>query len=97
MDHFSQLTECNRVMVASPRNQYPQPAVAQILLVAFAASLNVGDDTMNEKIQPSQSGSGAQKDQKAAEEQRLQKEQSKADKPAETGSSSNSLPGSGPG
>jgi hypothetical protein len=55
---------------------------------------------MSQQIKPGQSGSGAQKDQKAADAQPDQKNprnQPKAGKPEDTGSSSNSMPGSGPG
>ena len=55
---------------------------------------------MNQQIKPGQSGSSAQQNQKPADAQRDQKDprqQPKAGKPEDTGSSSNSMPGSGPG
>jgi hypothetical protein len=52
---------------------------------------------MSQEIKPGQSGSSLQKDQKADAERKEPREQPKADKPKETGSSSNAVPGSGPG
>jgi hypothetical protein len=51
---------------------------------------------MSEKIQ---SGQNEQKDKPTDDKRRQehQREQSKAEKPEDTGSSSNSIPGSGPG
>jgi hypothetical protein len=55
---------------------------------------------MNQKVQSGQGGSSVPKDRKVDEEQRRQdrqREQSEVGKPPETGSASNSQPGSGPG
>jgi hypothetical protein len=55
---------------------------------------------MSQKIQSDQSGSSMPKDQKPTDEQRRQQEQGKQPKVGEqheTGSSSNSQPGSGAG
>jgi len=71
----------------------------QVPLVAFCASLKFGGETMSEKMHPGQSGSTDQKGQKPADEQQKKaNDQAKAgEQHEETGSSSNSMPGSGPG
>jgi hypothetical protein len=55
---------------------------------------------MSQEMKTGQNGASLQKDKKPTDEQRTPKaprDQSKADKPADTGSASNSMPGSGSG
>jgi hypothetical protein len=71
-----------------------------IRCVQRIADLELRGETMSEKIQSDQRGSGVQKDQKPTDEQRRQQqrgEKPKVGEQHETGSSSNSQPGSGPG
>jgi hypothetical protein len=96
-NRVSRRLDCNRVIVGTHILNWP---FDQVRLAAFGASLKFGGDAMNQQIKPGQNGSNAQKDQKPADAQRDQKDprdQPKAGKAADTGSSSNSMPGSGPG
>jgi hypothetical protein len=88
------------VMVSERRNPHAQLTVESVLPDWHVASVQRKGETMSQSKPSSQTDKTVQKDQKPTDEQRRQEQrrgQSQVGEQHETGSSSNSQPGSGPG